>query len=76
MVDKSQPLSSTVLRIHFTDPVDDRFLDPVPYSFVGDLACIGVIRVDDRILDLVTTEQAIDAPYELVIDVRDEQEAA
>ena len=70
MVDRVEPISSTLLRIHFTDPVDDRFLDPVPYSFVGDLACIGVLRVDDHILDLMTTEQEIDAPYELVIDVK------
>ncbi len=76
MVDRVEPVSSTLLRIHFTDPVDDRYLDPLPYSFVGDLACIGVVRIDDQILDLVTTEQEIDAPYQLVIDVSDEKEAA
>lgn len=76
MVDRIEPVSSTLLRIHFIDPVDDQLLNPLHYSFEGELACIGVVRVDDRTLDLVTTEQEIDAPYQLVIDVSDEKKAA
>lgn len=75
MVDRTEPVSSTLLRIHFIDPVDDQLLNPLCYSFEGELACIGVVRVDDQTLDLVTTEQETDTPYKLVIDVRDEKAA-
>lgn len=73
-VEEVTPTSPTSIRVVFGDRSARHpgVMDPDAYCFTNSLDALGVLRIDDKTVEVQTTPQRADVVYDLEVSLEEE----
>jgi len=75
LVEEVTPTSPTSVRVVFGDGSARHpgVMDPDAYRFTNELDTLGVLRIDERTVEVQTTPQRADVVYDLEVALEEEE---